>query len=95
MPIYEYQCSGCAKTFEILQSIGDADRSACEECGGPLVRILSAPRLNTGNFSGPTEARLSRTPFSEEVARERVLQRSYETLRFPPGVKHDPGRGSG
>lgn len=93
VPIYEYECGGCAARFEVLQAVHEPDPGACVDCGSPLVRILSAPRLNTRNFSGPTEARLARTPRSEEIAREQVLQRSYETLRFPPGVKHDPGEG--
>ena len=27
---------------------------------------------------------------SEEMAREKVLQRNYETVWLPPQVKHDP-----
>jgi putative FmdB family regulatory protein len=90
VPIYEYECRGCARTIEALQGVNEPETRTCGNCGGELERIVSAPRLNTRNFSGPAEARLSRTSFSEEIAREKVLQRSYETLRFPPGVKHDP-----
>ena len=91
MPLYEYECRACGGVLEALQGIRDADPAACPRCAGTLVRIVSAPRLNTGNFSGRTEARYARTSASEEVARERELQRDYETLRFPLGVKHDPG----
>jgi len=41
MPIYEYGCEQCGKTFEYMQSMTDPRRERCEECGGPLKRLLS------------------------------------------------------
>jgi putative FmdB family regulatory protein len=93
MPLYEYECHACGNVLEALQSIREPDHGPCPNCGERLVRVVSAPRLNTGNFSGRTEARYARTSFSEEAARERELQRDYETLQIPRGVKHDPWRG--
>ncbi len=35
MPIYEYRCEGCDKTFEILQRLGaGADDLECPHCAG-------------------------------------------------------------
>jgi putative FmdB family regulatory protein len=42
MPIYEYACKSCKKTFEYMQSISEAAKSVCEECGGELSRLISA-----------------------------------------------------
>ena len=90
MPVYEYECPRCQAIHEVLQSIRDEPLDACPKCQGAVVRVLSAPNLNTRNLSGRADARYARMSSSEEVARERVLQANYETLPFPPGVKHNP-----
>ena len=41
MPIYEYRCSKCGKTFEALQSIGAAAISKCIHCQGKTKKIVS------------------------------------------------------
>lgn len=41
MPIYEYQCTGCNKIYEIMQSFDDEPLEICEECGGLLKKIVS------------------------------------------------------
>lgn len=42
MPIYEYECDHCSKTFEVKQSINDAPLSACPSCGQPVRKLISA-----------------------------------------------------
>lgn len=35
MPLYEYECQGCRRTFEILQRVGaGAEGLKCPRCGG-------------------------------------------------------------
>lgn len=41
MPVYEYECSTCKKTFEVNQHITDAPLSACPECGQPVRKLIS------------------------------------------------------
>ena len=41
MPIYEYECTGCGKTFEIFQKIGDEPLTKCRVCGGELHKLIS------------------------------------------------------
>jgi putative FmdB family regulatory protein len=41
MPIYEYQCSGCGKVFEIFQKINDKPLTQCKECKGKLSKLIS------------------------------------------------------
>ena len=41
MPIYEYQCDKCSKTYEIWQKISDTPPDKCTECGGPLHKLVS------------------------------------------------------
>jgi putative FmdB family regulatory protein len=43
MPIYEYVCSACEKTSDVLQKVNDPAPSKCEQCGaeGTLSRMVS------------------------------------------------------
>ncbi|MGP8244780.1 MAG: FmdB family zinc ribbon protein [Bryobacteraceae bacterium] len=45
MPLYEYQCESCGKTFEIIQKFSDAPLTVHKECGGELHRLFSPPAL--------------------------------------------------
>lgn len=45
MPIYEYECAACERRTEVLQKLSDAPPSECEECGGELKRLISAPAV--------------------------------------------------
>lgn len=57
MPIYEYQpegeanCDFCRDGFELLRKLSDAELDSCPECGGSVIRKISAPNL--GN-AGPS-----------------------------------------
>lgn len=41
MPIYEYQCTHCGKTFEIFQKISDEPLKKCRICKGTLHKLIS------------------------------------------------------
>jgi putative FmdB family regulatory protein len=43
MPLYEYQCEKCGKTFEIIQKFSDTPLTVHEGCGGKVEKQLSAP----------------------------------------------------
>ncbi|MSV35926.1 MAG: zinc ribbon domain-containing protein [Bryobacterales bacterium] len=43
MPLYEYRCSKCDKTFEVIRKFSDSPLTEHENCGGPVERLLSAP----------------------------------------------------
>jgi putative FmdB family regulatory protein len=45
MPIYEYHCSNCGYTFEVLQKISDNPVTECTRCASAVRRLLSAPAL--------------------------------------------------
>ncbi len=45
MPLYEYKCRLCDKTFEVLQRFSDAPLTSHEGCGGSVERLLSPPAL--------------------------------------------------
>src|SRR6185437_14989890 len=45
MPLYEYKCHSCGKTFEVIQKFSDEPLKVHPECGGEAERLLSAPAL--------------------------------------------------
>ncbi len=49
MPIYEYRCSKCGKTFEALQSITAHPITKCIYCQGKTKKIIS---LSSFQFKG-------------------------------------------
>ena len=38
MPIYEYQCQGCAHAFETIQKISEPALTTCPSCGKDLLK---------------------------------------------------------
>lgn len=45
MPIYEYQCTGCAHRFELKQSIKDDPIKECPRCGKDVTKLISSPAI--------------------------------------------------
>jgi putative FmdB family regulatory protein len=45
MPLYEYSCQRCGKTFEVRQKFAEAPLTVHEGCGGEVERIIFAPAL--------------------------------------------------
>src|ERR1700757_3388500 len=43
MPLYEYRCSKCDKTIEVIRKFSDPPLIEHEGCGGTLEQLLSAP----------------------------------------------------
>jgi putative FmdB family regulatory protein len=42
VPTYEYECSGCGRTFEVRQRISEAPLDRCPHCRGHVHRVLAA-----------------------------------------------------
>lgn len=41
MPVYEYECAGCDKIFEVQQKIADEPIRVCPQCGGEVRKLIS------------------------------------------------------
>ncbi len=41
MPLYEYRCKTCGRTFEIIQKFTDRPLRKCSECSGELEKLIS------------------------------------------------------
>ena len=46
MPLYEYKCESCGKTFEVIQKFADEPLKTHPECGGVVERLFSAPAFH-------------------------------------------------
>lgn len=90
MPTYEYACDPCLTIYRTRHGMNEQGLLRCQTCNGQLRKVLSAPSLNTSNHSSPTAAKYSRLSESDEVAREKELQKVYQTIWVPPEVKHSP-----
>lgn len=42
MPIYEYKCTKCDHTFEVMQKMTDSPLSVCNSCGGKLKKLITS-----------------------------------------------------
>lgn len=49
MPVYEYRCELCGKTFDIQHSMTEHHSPACTDCVKPLKRVF---RLAGVSFKG-------------------------------------------
>src|SRR5215472_8510194 len=45
MPLSEYACHRCGKTFEVMQKFADQPLTVHEDCGGEVERLISPPAL--------------------------------------------------
>ena len=41
MPLYEYRCTACGHTFEVIQRFSDRPLRKCKECSGRLEKLIS------------------------------------------------------
>lgn len=41
MPIYEYECQACSKSFEQWQKISDEPLRECPKCSGRVKKLVS------------------------------------------------------
>jgi putative FmdB family regulatory protein len=40
VPTYVYECQQCGERFEYFQSLAEAPKTVCEQCSGPLQKII-------------------------------------------------------
>jgi len=47
MPIFDYQCTACGHTFDVLQKAGEGVLRKCPDCGKlKLKKLLAAPNFH-------------------------------------------------
>ena len=45
MPIYDYECRNCGHIVEVLHGVNASGPTACEQCGGPMRKLMSTPAI--------------------------------------------------
>ena len=90
MPFYEYACDPCQVVYKTRHAISEPGPQQCPRCSGGLRKVIAAPSLNTARHTSPTEAKYADLSLSDEVKKEKDLQKVYETIWLPEGVKHSP-----
>lgn len=90
MPNYEYKCEPCKVIYRTSHGMNESPELTCERCDKPLERMISAPSLNMGGWSSPTEAKYAKMTARDEIGREKQLQKNYDAVWLPPKVKHSP-----
>ena len=46
MPLYEYKCESCGKTFEVIEKFSDTPLEVHADCGGKVIRLVSPSALH-------------------------------------------------
>lgn len=41
VPTYDYYCKACDAHFEVMQRITEPPLTQCQQCGGPIQRLIS------------------------------------------------------
>lgn len=41
MPAYDYRCTECDTTFEVVRKVGQTAEERCPECGGATKRVFT------------------------------------------------------
>ena len=73
MPVYEYVCTVCGHTTEVIHGINAAGPAQCDECGGALRKLLSPPAIVfKGSGWAKKDARSSGARASRSSSRPRT-----------------------
>ena len=84
MPLYEYRCQTCERSFERLERASEPKNGTCPDCGGTARRLLGAPALQfkgsgwyvndygkgNGNGSSPTAKETEKATSAAETSSE-------------------------
>ncbi|MGC2634288.1 MAG: FmdB family zinc ribbon protein [Candidatus Cybelea sp.] len=58
MPLYDYACTKCGRTFEVRRGFNETHQDPCAACGAPLRRVFNAaPVLFKGSGFYVTDSR--------------------------------------
>ena len=93
MPIYEYRCTSCGRTLEVIQKFDDKPLKKCTECSGALEKLISrsAFQLRGGGWYNEgygSQGKSSSTPSSTSSSSTDSTSKSDK----PAGKKPEGGK---
>ncbi len=62
MPTYDYKCSNCGHTVEVVHSVHGHGPTACPICGGPMQKAFAPPTVHYRGSGWARKDRSSRPP---------------------------------
>ena len=100
MPIYEYRCTSCGHTLEVIQKINDKPLKKCTECSGALEKLISrsAFQLKGGGWYNEGyggQGTSSSSPSSSSAPSEPATKPDKTTPTKPEGGKKAAAGGCG
>jgi|SRR5579863_641324 len=94
MPLYEYKCQSCGKTFEVIQKFADEQLKTHPECGGIVEKLFSAPAFHlkgTGWYATDYAKSNGKSAKSEEAGTESKSEKADKAAeKAESKAKSDP-----
>lgn len=91
MPTYDYRCQACGHTVELVHSILEDGPTACEQCGGPVQRVVHA----TGVIFRGSGFYVTDSRSSSKAAAEKAAEKGSDGSGSTKAGKSGSGSGSG
>ena len=97
MPIYEYRCTSCGHTLEVIQKINDKPLKKCTECSGALEKLISrsAFQLKGGGWYNEGYGGQGTSPSPSPSPSEPATKPDKTTPTKPEGGKKAAAGGCG
>ena len=71
MPIYEYKCSKCGTTLEVIQKLSDQPITVCVKCNGTMSKLISPAGLVFKGAAGTSLTTLLKEAPAEQSSPEK------------------------
>src|SRR5580692_8795548 len=100
MPLYDYKCTKCGKTYEIRHGFDETHGETCASCGGTLARVFNAaPIVFKGSGFYVTDSRKSSSakpskPAESEPAESEPAKSEPAKTESAPAPKTEPAKAS-
>ena len=97
MPLYDYKCTKCGKTYEIRRGFDETHAESCAACGGTLARVFNpAPIVFKGSGFYVTDSRKSSSAGSSKPAESPAASTPAEPAKTEskPAPKPDAPKAS-
>jgi putative FmdB family regulatory protein len=85
MPLYDYKCTQCGKTYEIRHGFDETHTEACASCGSALARVFNpAPIVFKGSGFYVTDSRKSSSASTSKPAESASESKPAEPAKSEP-----------
>ena len=86
MPIYEYECSKCGKTSEVMQRFSDSPLTECSHCHGQLRKLISMSTFHlkgsgwyTTDYSGKNQSTAKSAESKTETSEKKTSEKKTDS----------------